>query len=1427
MPDEFTRSTLRPPTSHTDSEASNSFDFVRSGAGTGKKDGRERRHQIPGLQTSPYLKIYVLRCDDKDAYKTTERGKVRQWIRDNASSSSGKKNANQNENHTASEYLILHVVVPDTVAASEPRWRESQREPDELKERKQGAKWPGKSTRTVFDKLRADFNDTSKTDRVAQIRLSKDDVPADLLPTPAQAVTYNETADEQGKTWNDLLTKLKFLILVPFDRRVRQYEQDIAEQESRRSLPGFNFCTFFIHKEGLARALESIGLVEDALVIYDELSLGLESVLRDMANGQAGGTATTFATYTDDVKKRILGSGKEKRNGADHDRNHSRDDSGTVDAGEIDYRERIVRSNISVFDFQCYLFSRRKALILRLANAITARKQLGAHTKEGGEDLVLISEVCWRASNFLHNSARVLRQDLLAASRTGKDELASTDVDALVCSWLYNTAGQILEETATSALEPQSEHTRKESLKSPPDGLVTSPRRSEFSDLGSATAYPQRTTSLATRKPRVSELQNSRASMHSASEETLVSPPPSSATDGTNAASQLPGLPELVTYRAELVMMRRKMLEQLAEQRGWLAGWASLRAKRGQMETVDLNGSPGHASEGDTSDVGKAPSTMLPATLATSLLSEEVFHEAYDRLSDQAMRYYHSAAQVKSAEAIVGDLAILKYQQGDLDFAAQYFEHVLSIYAEEGWQTMEVEALQILRVCFREMGKKHQEIGVLLALIEKQVATRRGVRALLADITEDDLMADVVTLSASLEKELVVPINKIFGDVALEREIVHFDDHDGFALNLDLWHYLDDDLEIEEVVARLVHVDDPNQELHPTSTAFTLKRGHNQVRLDSNVSAFGPYLVATVTMKAENLHFTHEPQPKSEPETTALGIVVDPPKPADAGQAQEWPWMFVYPTQHAFNAEVRLAREVYVDRPRHLEIQLSSGWNEIEGFDLRLKPASAGLRLHLADARLEGVTWREEEESRQGILPLGSFASHHVASIAIPYSLDHTGTRELIVHLSAQYRTAERSSTFLTTARLPAELPLDVDVDDIFHDNALFSNFTVRATSSSPLVISQTTLQPSKVYDAEAPPALGTMTVFEKYPVKLAYKITRKHRSGKTNAKLGKKDAALSLCVQYAVVDELIGQMVKKSFADALNDSPFAAFRRLLCPLAVARTSRLMSSPDVEMAALLGHARMPRYEDMGWPEIISTLPLVVRSELAAWLRRWHEDHTTLNFDLEAASPHQRRNITISVEVPTMDFVHRAAISIVDPLHELEGGDQVLALGEPVNAELTVTSTTIWSSASILDDSESDGQDETGDAEAFIYDVHADPETWLVGGPRRGHLTASNGSKSAIGITLLPLKLGALALPQLDIQPAASSASEDGAGDKSDGIRCDTHCISAGQVVTVIQDRRRTRVQIREGGDEGGHARGGSAGGAPGLQRTAEKAREVG
>ena len=116
---------------------------------------KERRHQIPGLRQTPYVKLLLLRCDDSESYKTSIRKTVREWLKAHTitqPSSSSKKTAQ--ENHDAFEWMILHVAMPGTPAAAEAMTNTSGGRSESSSSDK--SKFLNRSSSTILEKLKAD-----------------------------------------------------------------------------------------------------------------------------------------------------------------------------------------------------------------------------------------------------------------------------------------------------------------------------------------------------------------------------------------------------------------------------------------------------------------------------------------------------------------------------------------------------------------------------------------------------------------------------------------------------------------------------------------------------------------------------------------------------------------------------------------------------------------------------------------------------------------------------------------------------------------------------------------------------------------------------------------------------------------------------------------------------------------------------------------------------------------------------------------------------------------------------------------------------------------------------------------------------------------------------------------------------------------------
>src|SRR5690606_16957933 len=122
-----------------------------------------------------------------------------EWIKTNTAQT--KKGTP--EGHDAFEWLIVHVVLPNTAAATQPR---SSKGDTSASDQKGASRWRGSSS-TLLEKMKADFNVAGKSapDRVAQVRVGINDVPYDVLPrvVPAVPSGYVETEQDVEAAWQD------------------------------------------------------------------------------------------------------------------------------------------------------------------------------------------------------------------------------------------------------------------------------------------------------------------------------------------------------------------------------------------------------------------------------------------------------------------------------------------------------------------------------------------------------------------------------------------------------------------------------------------------------------------------------------------------------------------------------------------------------------------------------------------------------------------------------------------------------------------------------------------------------------------------------------------------------------------------------------------------------------------------------------------------------------------------------------------------------------------------------------------------------------------------------------------------------------------------------------------------------------------------
>lgn len=801
------------PAQNEPSERKSSSD----GAGT----VTHRRHQIPGLRQTPYLKVYLLRCDDNETYKATARKTLREWIKAHGASSGSQSTTSSQEKHDVFEWLILHVVQDGDGTEKTPA---------------PTSKW-GRGTTTVLEKIKADFNGSPKTaaDRVAQLRL------------PKEGTTKSTELAEQLE---DLIDKMKNGILASFDLRVAQYEEDIKEKDSQRSLPGWNFCTFFILKEGLARGFENVGLFEDALVGYDELAVGLDAAIREQLQGdgeQHGNALLTTSKTWVEIAKKALEAGSTA--GDDDAESHSspldiREEDFPLRSNKFPYREMILASDISIFDFRTYIFSRQLTLLLRAARAPSLSGNESTSRDRKSEDLILLSEVCRRSTEFISLAARTLRYSLECGLAEVQNDAKSDIINNLVSSWAYAAALQVLNQTFTSSLSLPESSLHPVAQTNDPASSATAipadvPRRSSSLVSGSGTR-PGR--------PVTQDMSDSVGPLPRRS--TLDHPKPAP------GPPQRTGSEQLASGRGELLLLARRSLEEIAGRRGWSEKWNDLGLLfddshcSGASKLADVSLDESNDSQ-PQQHYKKEQSSLLGIELSAlrqALKTKDSFLSLYERLTDLLICHHRAANRDGSAQTALADIAVLRFRQGDYESAASYFHQMAPFYGSKAWVVLEGSMLELYSRCLKELERNEDYVRMLLRLLAKSAAYSQSKlsdkqRALSAptSILEQEKLAsyvsDLFEGARTLQKDVTASLLDFFADFHVEPAIRLYDDKDGFQIQLSLRYLLGPQIEIDSLKVRLVSASKSHNAEHwiEGSANMVVKSSVTKILVDSSV----------------------------------------------------------------------------------------------------------------------------------------------------------------------------------------------------------------------------------------------------------------------------------------------------------------------------------------------------------------------------------------------------------------------------------------------------------------------------------------------------------------------------------------------------------------------------------------------------------------
>lgn len=361
------------------------------------------------------------------------------------------------------------------------------------------------------------------------------------------------------------------------------------------------------------------------------------------------------------------------------------------------------------------------------------------------------------------------------------------------------------------------------------------------------------------------------------------------------------------------------------------------------------------------------------------------------------------------------------------------------------------------------------------------------------------------------------------------------------------------------------------------------------------------YVLNQVTVLAGKILFVHTLSPPPDGPSFARSRYSAPPEFANRRLLLLWP--------QSRSLETRLSRSesIHLERPKSVVVRISSGWNDIIQGRLSLRAASAGLRLHTAQAEIRSGKVAITDKSQPGSIAFGQFHSDITVDIDVPYSLE-SDLKEIVVRAEVTYATERGEFVYACSSKTSTALPITISVRDTFKKGAIFSTFTVGTADATPVKILKCTVEGNEDFCATSPTLdSGGHDIFVRQPFSLASRIQRTLR-GKggldANETIQRK---LCLHVEYRCLDQEMLTAAENVYSKALAATPLQKLSRLLMPALLTTLRSRLSTSQLEVAGLLHEMDIGTFEDYGWgSSILAGLPPDLGEELTRWLRDWHD-----------------------------------------------------------------------------------------------------------------------------------------------------------------------------------------------------------------------------
>jgi hypothetical protein len=325
------------------------------------------------------------------------------------------------------------------------------------------------------------------------------------------------------------------------------------------------------------------------------------------------------------------------------------------------------------------------------------------------------------------------------------------------------------------------------------------------------------------------------------------------------------GSEDFASWRAEVYLMARHVLQDFARERHWsidCSGLETLYTESslvGDLEDVPLDGqsklevkiAKGLPSQHSSS------SGISSISLRKATKSEENLRTAYEQFTDLTLRHFLVANRTRSAERAFADMAVLKYRALDFASAASYFHQVVPFYRGTHWKFLEGTMLELYAHCLKRLGRKEDYVQVLLKMLPKYVTetmptfqrdhfkggtnnTDLAIQGSRSLQLVDNYIHDLLLYSQELSKEISAPLEDFFAGLEIEPRIWHSEGNDGFQMRFKMRSLLGNEMQLQKKIRiRLLECADvqPREIWLESREDLVVSSVSTTIAVHSNVSA--------------------------------------------------------------------------------------------------------------------------------------------------------------------------------------------------------------------------------------------------------------------------------------------------------------------------------------------------------------------------------------------------------------------------------------------------------------------------------------------------------------------------------------------------------------------------------------------------------------